>query len=559
MDFKQIGAAAASESGYLNDGDWLKLYIGALADNLTAASVFSRFQAELDQRNVKADVIATGSFGYYDLEPLVLVEKPGKPAILYPNVTAEAAAELVDDYLVNDNPRPDMALCSMDDDEIDGIPSVSALPLFNLQNRIALRNCGYIDPENINHYILHGPGYGGLNRALSMGQSAVIEEIKKSGVRGRGGAGYPAAEKWKSCHDAGGSPKWVICNAVDTDPRALTTRLILEGDPHSVLEGMLIGAYAVGASRCVICANADYSAATKRLDKALVQMRGYGLLGDNILGSTFSCEIEIREVPASLVAGEETALIRYLEGKQAMPYVRPPYPVVGGLYGEPTLINNLETMADVSAILQNGAEWYATFGTGQSRGAKVITLAGDVVHKYTVEVPFGTTLNNVINAVGGGVGNGKKIKAVQFGGPTGAYFNADSLDIHLDYETVREAGSIIGSGTVEVFGSDTCAVEMTRDVISYLQTQSCGKCVFCREGSHQMSDILQDIAEGKGEPRDLELLTELGEAMKIGCICSLGRTASNPVLSSMRLFDSDYSAHIRGKKCPSNGQSSAVD
>jgi NADH-quinone oxidoreductase subunit F len=559
VNFTQICAAAASESGYLNDRDCLKLYIGASADNIAATSVFNSFQAELDKHGIKAKVIAAGSFGYYDLEPLVLVEKPGKSTILYRNVTPETAAELVNDYLINDNPRPDMALGSMVGDEVDGIPSISALPLFNLQNRIALRNCGYIDPENINHYILRGQGYGGLSRALSMGQSDVIEEIKKAGLRGRGGAGYPAAEKWKLCRDAEGSQKWVICNAVDADPRALTARLILEGDPHSVLEGMLIGAYAVDASRCVICVNADYKPVIERLEKALEQMGGYGLLGGNILGSTFSCEVEVKEIPASLVAGEETALIRYLEGKQAMPYVRPPYPVVSGLYGEPTLINNLETMANVSAIFQNGAEWYTAFGTEQSRGAKVVTLAGDVFHKYTAEVLFGTTLQSIVNAIGGGVGNGKRIKTVQFGGPTGAYIAADSLDISLDYEAIREAGSIIGSGTVEVFDSDSCAVEMTRDVISYLQAQSCGKCVFCREGSYQMSDILQDIADGKGEPKDLDMLTELGEAMKLGCICSLGRTAPNPVLSSMRLFDSDYDAHIKGKRCPSNGQISPVD
>jgi NADH-quinone oxidoreductase subunit F len=555
MNFKQIYAAAEDESHYLEDRDCLKIYIGALADNDTAPDVFRRFQAGIDKHSIKARVIVTGSFGYYDLEPLVLVEKPGQAAVLYRNVTPETATVLVNDYLIGDNPRPDMALGILGDNKIDSMPSISDLPLFNLQNRIALRNCGYLDPQSISHYILKGQGYAGLARALAMSRREVIEELKKSGLRGRGGAGYLTADKWQACHDAEGNEKYVICNAVDADPQALTARLILESDPHSVLEGVLIGAYAVGAEKGIICVNAEHPAAVERLKKALEQMREYGLLGSDILGSTLSCEIEIKEVPASLVAGEETALLRFLEGKQAMPYIRPPHPVVSGFMGKATLINNLETMANVAAIFQNGGEWYAASGTEQSKGTKVITLAGDIVRKYTVEVPFGTTLRSVVADIGSGVSNGKDGKAVQFGGPTGAYFSAGSLDIPIDYETVAEAGSTIGSGTVAVFNGDTCAVEMARDAIAYLHSQSCGKCVFCREGSYQMSDILQDIAEYRGTFQDLDLLVELGEGMREGCICNLGRTASNPVLSSIKLFPPDYDAHIKEKRCPLDGKS----
>jgi len=561
MDFKQIYATAESEGDYLNDRDCIKIYIGAAADNSTAASVFDSFQAEIDKRRIKARAIITGSFGYYALEPVVLVEKPGQSTVLYNNITPEIASELVNDYLIDDNPRPDLAFCSIGSDKINGIPNSSTLPLFNLQYRIALRNCGYIDPENINHYILRGQGFGGLAKALQMNQRDVIEELKKSGLRGRGGAGYFTADKWQICHDAEGSQKYVICNAVDADPQSLTARLLLESDPYSVLEGMLIGAYAVGASRCIVYVNAEYNVAIGRLRKALEQMSEYSLLGDNILDSTFSSEVEIKEVTASFISGEETALLRAIEEKQAMPYIRTTYPAVYGFEGKPTLINNLETMSNVSAIFQNGSDWYSGFGTERSRGTKVITLSGNVVHKYTVEVPFGTTLQSMVTDIGGGVPNGKDIKAVQFGGPTGAYFYTDSLDIPVDYESMEEAGSIIGSGTVEVFSSDSCAVEMARDVISYIQTQSCGKCVFCREGSYQMSDILEDISKNVGKPQDLELLIELGEAMKLGCICGLGRTAPNPVLSSIRLFRRDYDAHIKEKRCPidSNAQISQLD
>ena len=551
MNFEQVFATVASNCSYFNDRDCTKIYIGSKAYDSNTASIFNSVQAETNKHGIKASVITTGSFGYYDFEPILSINKPGQPTVLYKNINQETASSLISDFFIHDNPRPDIALCSIGSIKIDSIPSVSDLPLFHLQNRIALRNCGYIDPENINHYIQRG-GYSGLSKVLQMDQNDLIEELRKSGLRGRGGAGYFTANKWSVCHDAEGTEKYVICNAVDADPQALTARLLLESDPHSVLEGMLIGAYAVGASHCIVYLNAEYDIAISRLRKALEQMREYSLLGNNILDSTFSSEIELREVTASLVSGEETAILRFMEGKQAMPYIRTSYPAVNEFAGKPTLINNLETLSNVSAIFQNGSEWYSGFGTAKSKGTKVITLSGNIAHKYTVEIPFGTTLLSIVENIGGGVPNGKSVKAAQFGGPIGAFFAADSLDVPVDYESMDQLGSIVGSGTVRVFDSDSCAVEMTRDVTSYIQTQSCGKCVFCREGSLQLSDILQDIAEYKGRPQDLDLMIELGEAMKIGCICSIGETAPNPILSSIKLFRSDYDAHIHEKRCPMN-------
>jgi NADH-quinone oxidoreductase subunit F len=550
MNFEEVYTKAEFECAYLSDKSCIKIFIGSSINNSNAAGVFNSFQAEIERYNINARVIITGSFGYYDLEPVVLIEKPGRTTVLYNHVTPEIASELIKDYLTKDNPRPDMALCSIGSEKIKNIPHVSDLPLFNLQKRIALRNCGFIDPENINQYILKGQGYSGLKKALQMNQQDVIEELKKSGLRGRGGAGYLTSEKWKACRDAEESEKYVICNAVDSDPHARTAQLLLESDPHSVLEGMLISAYAVGASHCIACVNSEDSLGIKRLGKALEQMREYGLLGQDILDSTFHSEIEIKEVAPSFVSGEETALLRCMEEKQVMPYVRPPYPATNGFRNKPTLINHVETLANVSAIFQNGSQWYSNFGTERSKGAKVMTLSGNVAHPYTVEVPFGTTLRGIVKDIGGGVSKGKPIKAVQFGGPTGSYFPADSLDIRMDYETMKEAGSIIGSGTVEVFDSDSCAVEMTRDTLSYIHAQSCGKCVFCREGSYQMADILKDISEHMGKPQDLDLLMDLGEKMKIGCICGLGRTAPNPVLSSIKFFRNEYDVHIKEKRCP---------
>ncbi|MCL6476971.1 MAG: 4Fe-4S binding protein [Peptococcaceae bacterium] len=427
--------------------------------------------------------------------------------------------------------------------------SETGLPVSGLQVRIALRNCGHIDPGNISQYIARG-GYSGLARALRMTPGEVIAEIGKSGLRGRGGAGFPTATKWSLCHSAPGSEKYMICNAAGGDPEACAGRLLLEGDPHSVLEGMLIGAYAAGAAHGYIYVNAENLLAVERLKTALKQMEENGLLGDHILDSGFGFHIEIKEGAPGLLSGEETAVISALEGRLLMPYPRPPYPAVSGLRGKPTVVNNVETLANVSAILQKGPEWYAGFGTGESRGTKIFALSGKVANAGIIEVPLGVTLRRIVYDIGGGVPDGKDLKAVLIGGPAGGCLPEGALDLPVDFENLTAEGAIIGTGSIMVADQDTCVVDLAKACLSITKAESCGKCVMCREGTAQMLQILTDITAGKGKPEDIDLLIELGEGMKAGSLCALGKTAPNPVLTTVKHFREEYEAHIRRKRCP---------
>jgi NADH:ubiquinone oxidoreductase subunit F (NADH-binding) len=415
--------------------------------------------------------------------------------------------------------------------------------------RIALRNVGHIDPENINDYIAR-EGYSGLVKALKITPEEIIEEVNKSGLRGRGGAGFSTAEKWRSCHDEPGNEKYLICNAAEGDPVSCTARTLLENDPHAVLEGILIAAYATGATHGLTYVNAEYTLALSRLKTALKQMEEHRLLGDAILDSGFNFHIEVVEGPAAFVCGEETALIRSLEGRRSVPYTRPPFPTASGLQGKPTNINNVETLAHVSAILQKGAEWYASHGTEQSKGTKILTLAGNVTRPGVIEVPMGMTFRQIVYEIGGGIPEGKDFKAVQTGGPTGGWLPASALDLPFDYEHLAAARSIMGSGSMIVADSRTCAVDLAKHSLLFTQVESCGKCVFCREGTMQLAEILTDISEGRGRPHDIDLLLKLGEGMKLGAFCALGRTAPNPVLTTITHFRGEYEAHIKEMRCP---------
>ena len=417
------------------------------------------------------------------------------------------------------------------------------------QVRIATRNCGLIDPENIHHYIAGG-GYIGLDRALRMEPAVVIEEIRNSGLRGRGGAGFPTGVKWEFARNAPGKTRYFICNADEGDPGAFMDRSLLEGDPHAVLEGMLIGAYAIGAAEGFIYVRAEYPLAIERLVKALEDMEQYGLLGDSVLGSRFRFDIHIKEGAGAFVCGEETAMMASIEGRRGMPRSRPPFPAQSGLWGKPTNINNVETFSNVSAILQNGASWYAGFGTEKSKGTCVFALTGNIANSGLIEVPMGIALREIIYEIGGGIPDGKEFKAVQTGGPSGGCLPASYLDESVDYESLAAAGSMMGSGGMVVMDEETCIVDIARYFLSFTQSESCGKCVPCRIGTKQMLDILERICCGDGEPGDIDLLEVLGTQIKAGSLCQLGQTAPNPVLTTLRYFRDEYETHINEKRCP---------
>jgi len=551
MSFEETRSRAISEWQALEHSDKPRILIGAATCGRAAGAlaVLEAINSKLAQHNIDAIIIQVGCIGLCYAEPLVEIIKPSRPHIYYGNLTPQLASQIIEDYIIKDNPRPDLALGTTGDKSIKNIPKFFELPMLKPQVRIALRNCGHIDPENISHYIANG-GYGGLVNALNMSPEEVIEEIKKSGLRGRGGAGFPTGLKWEFCRKSPGTVKYVICNADEGDPGAFMDRSLLEGDPHAVLEGLLIGAYAIGATEGYIYIRAEYPLAIERLKVALNQMADYGFVGDNILGSDFSFHITIKQGAGAFVCGEETALMASIEGKRGMPRPRPPFPTQAGLWGKPTNINNVETWGNVSAILQRGGEWFASYGSERSKGTKTFALAGKINRTGLIEVPMGISLRQIIYEIGGGIPNGKDFKAVQTGGPSGGALPANLLDLPVDYESLTQAGSIMGSGGMVVMDEDTCMVDMARYFVNFTKSESCGKCVPCRLGTKQMLDILEDITEGKGKIEDLDLLIDLGNGVKAGSLCGLGQTAPNPVLTSIRYFRDEYEAHIRQHRCP---------
>ena len=551
MTFNKIQSQAVSEWESLEHSDKPRILVGAATCGRAAGAsgVLEAINSALAQHNLEAIITQVGCIGLCYAEPIVNIIKPGRPHIYYGNLTPELASELVVDYIINDNPRPDLALGTVGDGDIQDISKFFELPMLKPQVRVALRNCGLIDPENINHYIANG-GYGGLVKALAMTSEEVIEEIKKSGLRGRGGAGFPTGVKWEFCRKSPGTVKYIICNADEGDPGAFMDRSLLEGDPHAVLEGMLIGAYAIGATEGYIYIRAEYPLAIQRLKVALQQIKKYGLLGDNILGSNFSFNMKIKEGAGAFVCGEETAMMASIEGKRGMPRSRPPFPAQSGLWGKPTNINNVETWGNVSAILQRSGDWYASYGTEKSKGTKTFALAGKINRTGLIEVPMGISLREIIYGIGGGIPDDKRFKAIQTGGPSGGCLPESLLDLPVDYESLAEAGAIMGSGGMIVMDEDTCMVDVARYFISFTQAESCGKCVLCRLGTKQMLDILEDICRGKGKPESVDLLLELSEAIKAGSLCALGGTAPNPVLTTIRYFRDEYEAHTEEKRCP---------
>ena len=503
--------------------------------------------AELKKHGLEneIEVVETGCMGRCDLGPVSLVHPDGT---FYKNVLAVDVPKLVDEHFLKG--RPYTKLLPQDPLTHTVVATQADFTFFNKQLRIVRDNCGIIDPENIEEYIARD-GYTALGRALiEMKPEQVVEEIKASGLRGRGGAGFPTGRKWEIMRQAPDFPKYVVCNADEGDPGAFMNRSVLEGDPHGVLEGMAIGAYAMGSNRGFIYIRAEYGLAVKRLHIAIEQAYQHGLLGKNIFETGFDFDVEVRIGAGAFVCGEETALMRSVEGRRGQPQPRPPFPAQRGLWGKPTNINNVETWATIRPIILKGAKWFASIGTEKTKGTKVFCLAGKINNTGVAELPFGTTLREMIFDVGGGIPGGKKFKAVQTGGPSGGVIPEQHLDVPVDYESLQRLGSIMGSGGLVVMDEDSCMVDVARFFMEFCCDESCGKCPPCRVGTRQMLTILERICNGQGEPDDIRKLEDLAAMVKDTSLCGLGQTASNPVLTTLRYFRDEYMAHILEKRCP---------
>jgi NADH-quinone oxidoreductase subunit F len=512
-----------------------------------ALAVLRAIKDELKKHNLDCPVFEVGCMGHCYAEPIVVITKPPHPPICYRQVNPVIARRLVREFILGDDPCLEFVLGAMGENEL--VPDFADFPRAQFEQKVILKNCGFIDPEDIEHYIANG-GYSALNKVLRMQSEEVIAEVKKSGLRGRGGAGFPCGQKWEICRNAPDKTKYIVCNGDEGDPGAFMDRAILESDPHSVIEGMAIAAYAVGAREGYIYVRAEYPLAVKRVRIALRQAKKLNLLGKNILGTDFSFDIQLFQGSGAFVCGEESALIASLEGEAGTPSHRPPYPAESGLNGKPTLINNVKTLAFVPRIIANGAKWFNSIGTPKSPGTAVFALAGKVVNTGLVEVPMGTTLRQLVFDVGSGIPNGKKFKAVQIGGPSGGCLPESALDLPIDFDSLTKAGAMMGSGGMIVLDEEDCMVEIARYFLEFTQRESCGKCTFCRLGTKQMLDILDDITKGKGKLGKLETLVELAEDIQVGSLCALGRTAPNPVLSTLRYFRDEYEAHILEGRCP---------
>ncbi|MBO5534100.1 MAG: NADH-quinone oxidoreductase subunit NuoF [Clostridia bacterium] len=516
-----------------------------------SATLIERFNEKIAENGLEKEVkvIRTGCFGLCEAGPVVIVYPDGT---FYSRVKPENVDEIVTEHLLKGRKVEHLVYTDHATHEQDANKALEDITFYKHQKRIALRNCGVIDPENIDEYLAMD-GYKALEKALTkMTREEVIDEILKSGLRGRGGGGFPTGLKWKFTYNSVADQKYVACNADEGDPGAFMDRSILEGDPHAIIEAMAIAGYAIGASEGYIYVRAEYPIAVKRLTVAIEQAREYGLLGDNIFGTDFSFNLFIRLGAGAFVCGEETALMHSIEGKRGEPTTRPPFPAVKGLFAKPTMLNNVETYANVAQIILHGADWYNSMGTEKSKGTKVFALGGKINNTGLVEVPMGTTLRTIIYDIGGGCPNGKKFKAVQTGGPSGGCLPESLLDTPVDYDNLIAAGSMMGSGGMIVMDEDNCMVDIARFYLDFIVDESCGKCTPCRVGTKRMLEILNRIVNGKGKEGDIEKLEELAKTIKSTALCGLGQTAPNPVLSTLHFFRDEYEAHIKEKRCPAH-------
>jgi len=512
-----------------------------------ARDILAKFGEEIKAKGLDKEisVVETGCQGFCEGGPLVIIYPEGT---FYTHVKVEDVAEIVEEHLLKG--RVVGRLLFKEPMTAEKVPNYSDIGFYKKQHRLVLKNCGHINPDSLEEYI-GAEGYEALAKVLlTMTPEQVVEEMKKTGLRGRGGGGFPTGMKWMFCAKSPGPKKYIICNADEGDPGAFMDRSLLEGDPHAILEGMAIGAYAIGSDEGYIYCRAEYPLAIKRLKQAISQAEEAGLLGQNILGTGFNFSLHIKEGAGAFVCGEETALMASIEGRRGMPRPRPPFPAVKGLWDKPSNINNVETFANVPYIFRVGAEEYAKLGTEKSKGTKVFALTGKINNTGLAEVPMGITMREIIFDIGGGIIGGKKFKGVQIGGPSGGCMPEQLLDTPIDYDSLIAAGAMMGSGGLVVMDEDTCMVDLAKFFLTFTQSESCGKCTPCREGTKRMLEILTAITEGRGQEGDVEKLERLAKSIKAGALCALGQTAPNPILSTLRYFRDEYDAHIRDKKCP---------
>ncbi len=513
--------------------------------------VMAAIKEQVAARGLDVDIDFTSCIGMCYREPIVEISLPGKSSVIYGDIFPDKVEKLLESHIVNREPVFEWAAMQIPGDAVpyEGLVTMEEAPYYEKQVRSVTSRLGRTNPESIEDYIATG-GYEGIEKALEMGRQAIIDEVKKSGLRGRGGGGFPTGTKWQFVYNAVGDKKYAVCNADEGDPGAFMDRSVLEGDPHAVLEGMMIAGYAIGADEGYIYCRAEYPLAIRRLNLAIAEAEKIGIMGDNILGSGFNFRVKIKAGAGAFVCGEETALLNSIEGQRGMPRVRPPFPANKGLWQKPTVLNNVETYANVPFIIRKGGDWYAAMGTEKSKGSKVFCLTGKISNTGLCEVPMGITLRDIIFSVGGGIQDGKKFKAVQSGGPSGGCLPEEQLDLPVDYESLTAAGAIMGSGGLVVMDETTCMVDVAKFFLNFTQTESCGKCTPCREGTKRMLELLEKICEGKGELEDIDKLDRLARVIKSSALCGLGQTCPNPILTTLRYFRHEYEAHIVDRRCP---------
>lgn len=550
--YEDIRESARQRWQELTEGDraWIRVGTELNGQAAGALEVLDALRSHLRSRNVDAAVDEVGTLGLSYAEPIVDVLKPGKSRLLFHRVAPEDAATIIDEYIIGDRVPRHLAFAYLGDDAIDGVPDLNLMPQYSMQRRIAMRNAGHIAPGDILQYIAND-GYAALNKALfSMEPGDVIDEMKASNLKGRGGAGFPAGVKWSFMVNSPGPVKYIACNCEEGDPGAFNDKAILESDPHTLLEGMILAGYATSATNGYVFVRHGHDGPIDRVEKAIRDAYDANILGKNILGSDFDFDIEVALTGDSYVAGEETGMMEAIEGKRSMPRFKPPFPAAAGLWNKPTTINNVKTFSYAPQIVLNGGEWFANIGSNSSAGTAIACLTGNVTYPGIYEVEMGITMGSVIDEIGGGVPNGKRLKLLQTGGPLGGVIGLDSLELHIDFDEMQKAGAMFGSGGIIVGDEDASVVDLIRVLVAFCQYESCGKCFPCRLGMTQMLDLVERIARFEGRPGDLEACERVGSTMKIGSLCAHGQLGFNPISSALTHFRDEFEAHVTERRDP---------